>query len=86
MVLILSLCHKLAKKTGITDYLITKYGDLRRCLSANRHTIEVQADREAEFNTASLPDWIINPGEYDSMLQANTMLLSPKNMFNKQEK
>ena len=68
MVLILSLCHKFAKKTGITHCLITKYGDFKRCVSAKRHTIQVQADREAEFNTESLPDRIINPGEYDPML------------------
>ena len=35
MVLILSLCHKFAKKTGITQFLKTKYGDLKRCVSAN---------------------------------------------------
>ena len=68
MVLILYLCHKFAKKTGITQCLKTKYGNLKRCVSANRHTIQVQADREAEFNTESLPDRIINPGEYDPML------------------
>jgi len=48
--------------------LITKYGDLKRYVSANRHTIQVQGDREAEFNTESLPDRITNPGEYDPML------------------
>jgi len=68
MVLILYLCHKFAKKFGITQFLKTKYGHLKRCVSANKHTIEVQADREAEFNTESLPDRIINPGEYDPML------------------
>ena len=68
MVLILYLCYKFAKKTGITQCLKTKYGDLKRCVSANRHTVQVQADREAEFNTESLPDRITNPGEYDPML------------------
>jgi len=41
MVLILSLCHKFAKKNGITQLLKTKYGDLKRCVSADRHTIQV---------------------------------------------
>jgi len=41
---------------------------LKRFVSANWHTIQVQADREAGFNTESLPDRIINPGEYDPML------------------
>jgi len=68
MVLILYLCHKFAKKTGITHCLKTKYGNLKRCVSANRHTIQVQADGEAELNTESLPDRITNPGEYDPML------------------
>jgi len=48
-------------------FLKTKYGDLNRCVSANRHTIQVQVDRETEFNTESPPDRIINinPGDYD---------------------
>jgi len=41
---------------------------LKRFVSANWHTIQVQADREAEFITESLPDRIMNPGEYDPML------------------
>jgi len=63
MVLMFSLCHKFAKKTGITQWLKTKI-----CVSANRCVCQAQGDREAEFNTDSLPDRIINPGEYDPLL------------------
>jgi len=39
-------------------------------ISANRHTIQVQVDRDAEFSIESLPDRIknISPGDYDPML------------------
>jgi len=67
MVLILYLCHKFAKKIGITHCLKTNYG-LETWKDLYQQTIQVQADRESEFNTDSLPDQIINPGEYDPML------------------
>jgi len=63
MVLIFSLCHKFAKKTGITQWLKAKI-----CVSASRCICQAQEDRQAEFNTDFLPARKINPGEYDPML------------------
>jgi len=48
MVLIFSLCHKFAKKAGITQRLKTKYVNLKRCAVANKCTCQAQADREVE--------------------------------------
>ena len=36
--------HKFAKKSGIT-HCLKKYGDLKRCVLASRHTLQIQADR-----------------------------------------
>ena len=39
MVLIFSLCHKFAKKTGITQWLKTKYVNLKRCAIPPPHRL-----------------------------------------------
>jgi len=70
MVLMFFLCYKLAKITGLIHCLNRKYTVLKSHLIAIRHTFQTQRDREAVFNTDSLPDRMINPGEYDSMLHA----------------
>ena len=72
MVLMFFLCYKLAKITGLIHCLNRKYTVLKSHLIAIRHIFQTQRDREAEFNTDSLPDRMINPGEYDSMLHAPT--------------
>ena len=72
MVLMFFLCYKLAKITGLIHCLNRKYTVLKSHLIAIRHTFQTQRDREAVFNTDSLPDRMINPGEYDSMLHAVT--------------
>ena len=41
------------------------YKILKRCVQATRHTSE---DVEAESDTGSLPDRLINPGEYGPVL------------------
>ena len=63
MMLIFYICHKLAKKIGITQYLKRMYKTLKRCVQATRHTSEVEEDVEAESDTGSLPDRLIIPGE-----------------------
>ena len=65
MVLIFYICHKLAKKTGITQCLKRGYKTLKRCVHPTRTTIEAEADMEAETDTGSLPDRLMNPGEYE---------------------
>ena len=37
-------------------------------MQATRPTSEAEADVEDESNTGSLPDWLINPGEYEPVL------------------
>ena len=68
MILIFYICHKFAKKIGITQCLERMYQTLKRCVQATRHTSEVGEDVEAESDTGSLPDRLINPGEYEPLL------------------
>ena len=37
-------------------------------MQATRPTSEAEADVEAESDTGSLPDWLINPVEYEPLL------------------
>ena len=68
MILIFYICHKLANKIGITQCLKRMYKTLKRCVQAIRPTSQAEADVEAESDTGSLPDWLINPGEYQQVL------------------
>ena len=68
MILIFYIYHKLAKKIGITQCLKRMYKTLKRSVQATRHTSEVEEDVEAESDTDSLPDRLINPGEYEPLL------------------
>ena len=69
MILIFYICHKLAVKIGITQCLKRIYKTFKRCVQAIRPTSEADADVEAESDTGSLPDRLINPGEYEPVLQ-----------------
>ena len=62
MVLIFYICHLLAKKAGITQYLRRKY---KTFVQGIRDT---ETDIEDESCTDSLPDRLINPGEYEPLL------------------
>ena len=44
------------------------YKTLKRCMQATGPTSEAEADVEAESDTGSLPDGLINPGEYELLL------------------
>ena len=68
MVLIFYIFDKLAKKTGIVQYLKTKYKTLKRCVQATRHANQAEVDVEAESDTGSLPDRLINPRDYEPVL------------------
>ena len=65
MVLIFFICHKLANKMGITQSLKRRYISLKRGVQATRPTSE---DLEAESDTGSLPDRLINQGVYEPVL------------------
>ena len=68
VVLIVYICYVLAKKAGITQCLKRKYKTLKRCLQSPRSTHEVEADMEAESDTGSLPDRLVNPGVYEPLI------------------
>ena len=67
MVLIFYICHKLGKKTGITQCLKRKYDNLRGCTRCTN-----QAETDVEAGTGSLPDRLINPGDYEPVLIPTT--------------
>ena len=67
-VLVFYICYVLAKKVGITQCLIKKYRTLKDCLLPIKHTREAEADVEAESDTGSLPDCLINPADYEPVL------------------
>ena len=58
--------HVFAKKTGIAQFLKRKYKALKRCMQSLTH--RDQTDVEAESDTGSLPDRLINSGEYEPVL------------------
>ena len=68
MILIFYICHKLAKKIGITQCLKRVCKTLKRCMQATRPTSEAEVDVEAESDTGSLPDRLVNPQEYEPLL------------------
>ena len=69
MVLIGYICYVLAKKVGITQCLKRKYRTMKTCVLAATHRGQAEADIEAESDTGSLPDRLMNPGEYEPVLQ-----------------
>ena len=68
LILIFYIIHKLAKKAGIAQYLKRKHKALKRCIETARHTGHTEADVETVSDTGSLPDRLINPGEYEPVL------------------
>ena len=58
----------IAKKAGIAQYVQVEYKTLKRYVQAIRSTGQIEADMEAESDTGSLPDRLINPGEYEPVL------------------
>ena len=68
MILLVYTSYLFAKKVGITEYLKTRYKCLKRSVQSIRDTCQFEADVEAESVTGSLPDRMINPGEYEPLL------------------
>ena len=67
-VLLFYICYVLAKKVGITKCLKRKYKTLKICVHITGHTGQTEMDAEAESDTGSLPDRLINPERYEPML------------------
>ena len=68
MALIFYIFYMLAKKVGITQYLQIKYETLTTCVQMKSHTDEAEADVKTTLDTGSLPDRLVNPGEYGPLL------------------
>ena len=68
MILLVYMPYLFAKKVGITECLKTRYKHLKRSVQTIRDTRQCEADVEAESVTGSLPDRMINPGEYEPLL------------------
>ena len=70
LVLMCYICYDLAKKAGITQHMKKKYHTLKtytlptRC----RKQAKTNVEDEAESDTGSLPDRLINPEEYEPVL------------------
>ena len=76
------ICHKLAKKIGITHCLEREY---ERFVQATRPTSEAEADVEAESDRDSLPDRVINPGEYEPVLSTTEKHKTVEHTENKEQ-
>ena len=63
--MVLIFCCKLTKKAGITQRLKRIY---KVCVLATRCTSQTEVDVEAESDTGSLLDRLINPEEYEPLL------------------
>ena len=68
IILLVYTSYLFAKKVGITECLKTRYKRLKRSVQNIRDTHECEADAEAESDTGSLPDRMMNPGEYEPLL------------------
>ena len=67
MVLIFYIWYLLAKKEGITQFLKRKCNSLKERVQATIHTSQAEDNMDAESDTDSLPDRVINPGEYEQL-------------------
>ena len=65
IVLIFYICYVLAKKVGITQCLKKKYETVKSCVKATR---QAETNVDTESDAGSLPDRLINPGEYEPMI------------------
>ena len=54
-------------------------------MQSTRHTSEAEADVETESDTDSLPDWLINPGEYEPVLPTTEEHTAAESTENKEQ-
>ena len=82
MVLTVYICYKLARKAGITQCLVRKYKTLKRCV--NKCKAQAEAEVEADSDTGSLPDQLMNPGEYEPVLPSTEEHTAAEHTGNKE--
>ena len=70
LVLMCYICYDLANKAGITQHMKKKYHTLKTYMldTRCRWQAETHVEDEAESDTGSLPDRLINPEEYEPVL------------------
>ena len=70
LVLMIYIYYDLAKKAGITQHMKRKYHALKTYMLGTRcrWQAETHVEDEAESDTGSLPDRLINPEEYEPVL------------------
>ena len=66
MIMIFYIC-----KIGTIQCLKRKYETMKRCVQATRPTSEAEADVEGKSDIDSLPDRLINAGDYEPVLPTN---------------
>ena len=87
MILIFYICYQIAKKTGFTQCLTKNYTTLKGYLLTFQGTRQSETDLQAEFDISTLPDRLINPGEYEPLLPTrerhmHMQLLRPPEVMN----
>ena len=73
--MVLIFCCKLTKKAGITQRLKRIY---KVCVLATRCTSQTEVDVEADSDTGSLLDRLINPEEYEPLLPTRVEHTAPE--------
>ena len=68
MILIFYICYRIAKKAGITQCLTKKYTTLKDYILTFKGASQSETDLQDEFDISTLPDRLVNPGEYEPLL------------------
>ena len=84
MILIFYICHKVAKKIGIIQCFKTKYKNVKIYVKTITHISQAEADVETESDAGSLPDRLINPGEYEPVLPSTEEHTTAEHTENKE--
>ena len=69
LVLIFYICYTLAKRAGISLCLKKHYQTLKAYVVDAGCTRQTETDMESQFSVDSLPDWLINPEDYEPVLR-----------------
>ena len=85
MILLVYMPYLFAKKLGITQCLKTRCKCLKRSVQNIRDRSQCEADVEAESDTGSLPDRLINPEEYEPLLPTTGEHTAAEHTENKEQ-
>ena len=82
MIMVFYTCYVLIKKTDFAQCLKRKQERLKRCMQVTKNTDQAEADVESD--TSSLPDRLVNPGEYEPVLLTTEEHTAAENTVNKE--